>query len=431
MKKILIISSIIITLIAISTIGYNLVSASVKIDEYQDIILVQEQKEKYITPYGYTLDNPNIILNPYGNSPLSAIILFETDEELPVTITIIGKDNLSTYKNTFKSSKKHYLPIYGLYPNTINNIEIKCGNETKNITIETDALPEELLNVENTSTSSNSLTFISTNKYTYALDNNNEIRWYLDIPITKNIISLENGHFLLSTNNLNKIDTTNTLIEIDLLGKIYKQYLIDTSNTISYTETPDNLYILTNNLLEVDKQTLTITNTIILEDKYSEVFYNPNNNTLNLSNDEQTLELNLETKEETVTTLVNNHDQALNSPLYTSDKEYQIITSQKVDLTTTTKQSNKSIFLVGYKSPNKEYKNYNINITKTADTLQVSGDFAENDKVYLILDKFLDKKVYDITNNEIIVNKKGLSGKYSIYLKINDTIYKTDNYIKF
>lgn len=431
MKKILIISSIIITLIAISTIGYNLVSASVKIDEYQDIILVQEQKEKYITPYGYTLDNPNIILNPYGNSPLSAIILFETDEELPVTITIIGKDNLSTYKNTFKSSKKHYLPIYGLYPNTINNIEIKCGNETKNITIETDALPEELLNVENTSTSSNSLTFISTNKYTYALDNNNEIRWYLDIPITKNIISLENGHFLLSTNNLNKIDTTNTLIEIDLLGKIYKQYLIDTSNTISYTETPDNLYILTNNLLEVDKQTLTITNTIILEDKYSEVFYNPNNNTLNLSNDEQTLELNLETKEETVTTLVNNHDQGLNSPLYTSDKEYQITTSQKVDLTTTTKQSNKSIFLVGYKSPNKEYKNYNINITKTADTLQVNGDFAENDKVYLILDKFLDKKVYDITNNEIIVNKKGLSGKYSIYLKINDTIYKTDNYIKF
>lgn len=431
MKKILIISSIIITLIAISTIGYNLVSASVKIDEYQDIILVQEQKEKYLTPYGYTLDNPNIILNPYGNAPLSAIILFETDEELPVTITISGKDASSTIKNTFKSSKKHYLPIYGLYPNTTNNIEIKCGNEIKNITIETDALPEDLLNVENTYTESNSLKFISNDKYTYALDNNNDIRWYLDIPITKNIISLENGHFLLSTNHLNETNTSNTLIEIDLLGKVYKQYLIDTSNTISYTETPDNLYILTNNLLEIDKQTLTITNTITPEDKYNEVFYTPDNNTLNLSNDEQTLELNLETKEETVTSLVDNPKPEFNSLLYTNDKEYQITIGQKIDLTTTTKQSDKSIFLVGYKNPNKEYKDYNINITKTADTLQINGDFTENDKVYLILDKFLDKKVYDIINNEIIVNKKGLSGKYSIYLKINDTIYKTDNYIKF
>lgn len=431
MKKILIISSIIIVLIAISTIGYNLVSASVKIDEYQDIIIAQEQKEKYLTPYGYTLDNPNVILNPYGNSPLSAIILFETDEELPVTITINGKDTLSTYKNTFKSSKKHYLPIYGLYPNATNSLEIKCGNETKSITIETEALPEDLLYVENTYTEPNTLAFISTDKYTYALDNNNDIRWYLDIPITKNIVSLENGHFLLSTNHLNEIDTSNTLIEIDLLGKIYKQYLIDTSNTISYTETPNNLYILANNLLEVDKQTLIITNTITPEDKYNEVFYTPNNNTLNLSNDEQTLELNLETKEETVTSLVNNPSQALNLPFYTNDKEYQITIGQKVDLTTTTKQSTKSIFLIGYKSPDKEYNNYNINISKTADTLQVNGEFAENDKVYLILDKFLDKKVYDITNNEIIVNKKGLSGKYSIYLKINDTIYKTDNYIKF
>ena len=64
---------------------------------------------------GYTIDNPNVILNPYGISPLTAIILFETEEELPVTITVEGKDENSTYINTFESTKKHYLPIYGLY----------------------------------------------------------------------------------------------------------------------------------------------------------------------------------------------------------------------------------------------------------------------------------------------------------------------------
>lgn len=414
-----------------STIGYSLVSASVKIDETTDILIVQEQKEKYITPYGYTIDNPNIILNPYGNSPLSAIILFETSEELPVTITIQGHDSSSTIQNTFKSSKKHYLPIYGLYPNEKNNIEIKCGNEIKNITIETDSLPADLLNIENTSTEPNLLSFISTDKYTYALDNNNEVRWYLDIPISNNITPLTNGHFLVSTNHLNNIDIPNTLIEIDLLGKIYKQYLIDTTNTVSYTETPNSVYILTNKLLEVDKQTLTITNTLTLEAKYNEVFYNIDTNTLNLSNEEQTLSINLETQEETITTLINNPNKQLNLPLYPTSKEYQITIGQKVDLTTTTKQSNKGIFLVGYKNPNKEYNQYNINITKTKDNLQVNGNFTKDDEVYLILDKFLDKKIYDINNNEIIINKKGLSGKYSIYIKINDTIYKTDNYIKF
>ena len=33
--------------------------------------------EKKFKVNGYTLDNPNIILNPYGNSPLTALVLFD------------------------------------------------------------------------------------------------------------------------------------------------------------------------------------------------------------------------------------------------------------------------------------------------------------------------------------------------------------------
>ena len=36
------------------------------------------------------------------------------------TITVKGKDNNTTYTNTFGANKVHYLPIYGLYPNTEN-----------------------------------------------------------------------------------------------------------------------------------------------------------------------------------------------------------------------------------------------------------------------------------------------------------------------
>ena len=101
------------------------------------------------------------------------------------------------------------------------------------------------------------------------------------------------------------------------------------------------------------------------------------------------------------------------------------------DLTKETKQSNKNIFLVGYKEPDKIYNRYNIKINKTIDNLQIIGDFNEDDEVYLILDKFLDKRIYDINSKYTTINKKGLAGKYSIYIKINNTIYKTNNYIKF
>ena len=58
-----------------------------------------------------------------------------------------------------------------------------------------------------------------------------------------------------------------------------------------------------------------------------------------------------------------------------------------------------------------------------------TGKFKKDDEVYLILDKFLDKRIYDIKSNTTIINQYGLEGKYSIYLKINNTIYKTNTYI--
>ena len=122
MKKILIISIFILILTLTTTIGYKVVSANTRIDEVEDIIDYQEKKENYLTHYNYTLDNPNIILNPYGNSPLTALIIFETDKEEEVSITIPGKDNNSTYTNTFEKSKVHYIQVLGLYPNYENKV---------------------------------------------------------------------------------------------------------------------------------------------------------------------------------------------------------------------------------------------------------------------------------------------------------------------
>ena len=124
MKKILIISSFILVLFLTSIIGYKVVSANTKINEVEDIITYQDKLEDYLTYYNYTFDNPNIIIDPYGISPLTAMILFETETEEEVYIKIIGKDKNSTYENTFEKSKVNYIPIFGLYPD--------YNNETKN-----------------------------------------------------------------------------------------------------------------------------------------------------------------------------------------------------------------------------------------------------------------------------------------------------------
>ena len=43
------------------------------------LIEKQEKREKNFKTKGYTIKNPNIILDPYDNSPLTALILFETN----------------------------------------------------------------------------------------------------------------------------------------------------------------------------------------------------------------------------------------------------------------------------------------------------------------------------------------------------------------
>ena len=413
-------------------IGYKIVSANEKVDEIKDVIVEQSEKETYLTPYGYTLENPNIILNPYGDSPLTAMILFETEEEEPVTIVIEGKDQNSTYTNTFKSTTKHYIPVYGLYPNTENKIEIKCGNITKTITITTDPLPNDLIpkSIEN---NSNNLYFITSDTYPYALDNNNEVRWYLTKKYTKKISRLQNGHFLLSTDTLISNQKYSGLVEIDLLGKIYKQYDLNNGYYGSYAETDNSLLILSDNLLEIDKQTGTILNTFSLKEKYDEVIYSLETNTVTLLNDTKKQDINLKTKDETedFNNQSLNNEQELLSPLYNTEENYKLTQGIKFTTNEKTEESNQTIFLINYKKIDNNYKKHNITITKNSDTLEINGNFTKDEAIYLILDKFLDKKVYDITQNQTIINKEGLSGKYSIYIKINHTIYKTNTYINF
>ena len=64
----------------------------------------------------FTLDKPLVKRNPYLVNPLSAVVLFRTEEESAVTVTVFGKETRGNIVHTFPRSREHVLPILGLYP---------------------------------------------------------------------------------------------------------------------------------------------------------------------------------------------------------------------------------------------------------------------------------------------------------------------------
>lgn len=219
------------------------------------ISLVEKQNEKDYNTEGYTIDNPNVVLNPYDISPLSALVLFETEQEEAVKVTIKGKDALTTYTHTFEATKKHFLPIYGLYADKENEVVISYGKVSKTIKIKTDKLPDDISLptsvVKDASKLTNDLYFYtpSSKGYTAAYDVNGDVRWYLTINSIWEVNRLQNGHLLLSTERLvNSPYYMTGLYEMDMLGKIYTEYSLEGGYHHDYYEMENgNLIVASDN----------------------------------------------------------------------------------------------------------------------------------------------------------------------------------------
>ena len=238
-------------------------TATEEIDRTVSLIETQTKQEKEFKAEGATIDEPNIYLNPYGISPLTALITFETESAVSPKVTIKGKDNLTTYSHTFESKTEHYLPIYGLYADTENEVTIEYEGVKKTITIKTEALPEDMILptdiTADKSKLSNDLYFFtpSSNGYTVAYDVNGDVRWYLNIHAIWEINRLDNGHLLVSTERLiNSPYYMTGLYEIDLLGKIYKEYSLEGGYHHDYFEMENGNFLVASDNFASDEGTV-------------------------------------------------------------------------------------------------------------------------------------------------------------------------------
>lgn len=245
----------------------------------------QQELEEGFTSEGYTLDNPNVIVDPYNNSPLTALVIFETEREEKVKITIEGEDDLTTYTHEFDKEKVHYIPVYGLYAGKENTVVIECGNEKKELKIKTEELPDDFILPTSVkkeeSKLTNDLYFFtpSSGGCTCAYDTNGDVRWYLTNTATWKIDRLENGHLLVSTERLvNSPYYLTGLYEMDMLGKIYVEYSLPGGYHHDYYEMPNgNLLVASDDfnsgkgtvedyIVELDRETGKIVKTIDLKD---------------------------------------------------------------------------------------------------------------------------------------------------------------------
>ena len=171
-------------------------------------------------------------LNPYGISPLSGIIKFDTEEEYEVKVFIND-----IYFTTMEKTKNHVIPVYGLYEDKINVVRLVMNGREASYNFKTaKSNIEYKLDVKKnlTKNGSNNLIFMEGSFYTglTGWDYQGNLRFYLTELFKMDVEWLENGHFIVGVDIGNDLDGYKAndrdvgFVEMDYLGKIYNYYIV-------------------------------------------------------------------------------------------------------------------------------------------------------------------------------------------------------------
>lgn len=186
----------------------------------------------------HTLKNPYICVDPYGLSPLSAMLLFQTEEPVAISIRVPGKTAQADVTFAFDSLEtKHCIPVYGLYAGQVNQVEItatsaKGESEAAVIPIETQPLPKaladnilmtEMVQPEKYQAGMNFTNPTGPGLKTTAFDCNGDYRWYLsDESLIYCRFAFDDGRLMVAKGAQEQGVTI--FYEMNYAGKIFNLY---------------------------------------------------------------------------------------------------------------------------------------------------------------------------------------------------------------
>ncbi len=437
---------LIVITFAISIYIYEYVMSNKPIDTEEDILYLQSQTQnQYLSNTNYTIDKPNVILNPYGNSPLTALIVFQTKDLTTATVTIKGKDGADDIKHTFTPTKIHILPIYGLYAGYDNKVIIEVSGITKEITITTAQLPDnfsKVTDLSNDNFDTDEFYFTTPEEigYTAAYDKNGEVRWYLVGDYKWDIQRLNNGHILLSSDKILKKNYSIGLIEMDLLGKIYYEYAIPGGYHHDVYELNNGNLLLASNkyerdttedlAIEIDRATGTIVKEIDLYKilpgskknnwfGMNSINYDINTNSITISGYNGNMIVNLD-----YTTLDINWIIADENKVDNDYKQYLLKSNGHIDYPNNPESvnllSNNRMVFVSKVGSKKHLLTYRIDYTNRTVSELDDYELSNNDETYL---EILGDNDFVITQGHTLMEIQ--NGKKVISMNVNSTLYNT------
>lgn len=279
--------------------------SSDNIDSPNNVIDTSYQKdaeiEKVLTSGKYTWKNPKVMLNPYGNSPLTAYILFQTDKACKIKMTVVGKSESTTISATFSKGKNHRIPVVGLYPDKENEIVLSSLDEKgkvmeeKSVKIQTEPLPKQVKGAvrleKKGETSAYAMTIISGQKtvYPFAYDEAGDIRWYITMTTgSYGIFPLADKRLIFQTDEAEtpteEKPHTTSMYEMDYLGRVYQQYYVKNGihHEVIEKEPGGNLFVLSSSIaghtedvvMEIDRKTGKIVKELDMKEIFDKTYRN-------------------------------------------------------------------------------------------------------------------------------------------------------------
>ena len=199
-------------------------------DKNNNIELEKEYRKKM-----NSFNDPFVKLNPYGRTPLTALIKIENSQaDKSVKVTVKGKFESNDFTYSTKINSLGEFPIVGLFPKCKNTIVLKLENgqeKTLNITTNQldDILPAIVIEKKIPSKMEDGMNLVSFNTKEKALpfvfDINGNVRYILDISstINKAYVGKENNEWIVANDK--------AVFTFDILGKI-----LSTRNPEYYAE---------------------------------------------------------------------------------------------------------------------------------------------------------------------------------------------------
>lgn len=187
----------------------------------------------------YTFNDALFIINPFKYSPLSGLLIFNTDTPCKVKYTIKGIRGSKDYTNCDETwTDRHQVPVLGMYDGTLNIIKYSLldenDNEIQSHTIRiklprTGPLLRNCISISKFKPSKFPF-LIATGGYSgvdYAFDSHGNIRWYLTMPVHPyGVHLLSNGHMLVPDKRMRRPNYGNAhsvfAYEMDFLGRIHR-----------------------------------------------------------------------------------------------------------------------------------------------------------------------------------------------------------------